>query len=247
MQPHFECLTDAFSADFLSLGKTQSWSIESTDRHSYSWYKNPSESDTRPLAQTTTLKSEKTEDKDSYDAWSAVVGLGAHSTPLFTGHKNPPSTLWASSSYSRSNIQGTSSTETRLDAFGQGDCNVPVEPSESEDHSQSVLRASNCRTYCRPSKGKQPGGADGSGSASSHSSTGELQNSGAENAGKTTSRVRPRDYTVLHPSCVSMFNVTFQDSMDRSMEEYMASAPAAGPGDAGRLRKKTEIESKPFR
>ncbi|KAK2876690.1 hypothetical protein Q8A67_020786 [Cirrhinus molitorella] len=227
-------------------GKTQSWSIESTDRHSYSWYKNPSESDTRPLAQTTTLKSEKTEDKDSYDAWSAVVGLGARSTSLFTGPKDPPSTLWASSSYSHSNIQGKSSTETRIDEFDQGDFNVPVEPSESEDHSQSVLRASNCRTYCRPNKGKQPGGADGSGSAFSHSSTGVLPNSGAENAGKTTNRGRTRDFTVLHPSCVSMFNVTFQDSMDRSMEEYTASAPAAGPGDAGRLRKKTETESKPF-
>uniref|UniRef100_A0A8C1A273 Wings apart-like protein homolog n=2 Tax=Cyprinus carpio TaxID=7962 RepID=A0A8C1A273_CYPCA len=217
----------------------------STDHHSYSWYKNPSESDTRPLAQTTTLKSEKTEDKDSYDAWSAVVGLGARSTSLFTGPKDPPSTVWASSSYSRSNIQGKSSTETRLDEFGQRDFNVPVEPSESEDHSQSVLRASNCKTYCRPNKGKQPGGPDGS--VSSQSSTGVSQNSGAENAGKTTNRGRTRDFTVLHPSCVSMFNVTFQDSMDRSMEEYTASAPAAGPGDAGRQRKKTETESKPFR
>ncbi len=102
-----------------SVGKTQGWSIESTDRHSYSWYKNPSESDTRPLAQTTTLKSEKTEDKDSYDAWSTVVGLGARSTSLFTEPKDPPSTLWASS-YSHGNIQGKSSTETRLDEFAQG-------------------------------------------------------------------------------------------------------------------------------
>ncbi|XP_016144772.1 wings apart-like protein homolog [Sinocyclocheilus grahami] len=227
-------------------GKTQSWSIESTDRHSYSWYKNPSESDTIPLAQTTTLKSEKTEDKDSYDAWSAAVGLGARSTSLFTEPKDPPSTLWASSSYSHSNIQGKTSTETRLDKFAQGNLNFPVEPSESEDHSQSVLRASSCRTYCRPSKGKQPGGADGSGSASSHSSMGVLENTGAENAGKTINRGRTRDFTVLHPSCVSMFNVTFQDSMDRSMEEYTASAPAAGPGDTGRLRKKMEAESKPF-
>uniref|UniRef100_A0A671STG7 Wings apart-like protein homolog n=1 Tax=Sinocyclocheilus anshuiensis TaxID=1608454 RepID=A0A671STG7_9TELE len=212
-------------------------------RHSYSWYKNPSESDTRPLAQTTTLKSEKTEDKDSYNAWSAAVGLGARSTSLFTESKDPPSTLWAPSSYSHSNVQGKTSTETRLDKFAQGNFNFPVEPSESEDHSQSVLRASNCRTYCRPSKGKQPGGADGSGSASSHSSMGVLENTEAENAGKTINRGRTRDFTVLHPSCFSMFNVTFQDSMDRSMEEYTASAPAAGPGDTGRLRKKMEAET----
>uniref|UniRef100_A0A673HKC8 Wings apart-like protein homolog n=1 Tax=Sinocyclocheilus rhinocerous TaxID=307959 RepID=A0A673HKC8_9TELE len=168
------------------------------------------------------------------------------STSLFTEPKDPPSTLWASSSYSHSNIQGKTSTETRLDKFAQGNFNFPVEPSESEDHSQSVLRASTCRTYCRPSKGKQPGGADGSGSASSHSSMGVLENTEAENAGKTINRGRTRDFTVLHPSCVSMFNVTFQDSMDRSMEEYTASAPAAGPGDTGRLRKKMEAESKPF-
>lgn len=227
-------------------GKTPSWPAESTDRHSYSWYKNPSECDTRPLAQTTTLKSGKTEDKDSYDAWSAVVGLGARSTSLFTAPKESSSMLWASSSYSHSNIQGKSSTETRLDNFHQGEFNVPVEPSESEDHSQSVLRAPNCRTYCRPNKGKQPGGADGSGSASSHISTGVLQTIGTDNASKTTNRGRTRDFTVLHPSCVSMFNVTFQDSMDRSVEEYTASTQASGPGDEGRLKKKTETESKPL-
>ncbi|XP_051958736.1 wings apart-like protein homolog isoform X2 [Xyrauchen texanus] len=228
-------------------GNTPSWSMESTDHHSYSWYKNPSESDTRPLAQTATLKSEKTEDKDSYDAWSAVVGLGACSTSLFTGPKNPSSTMWASSSYSLSSIQDKTATETPLEELSQGDFKVPVEPSESEDHSQSLLRASNCRTYCRPSKSKQPGGADGSGSASDCGSVGVLHNSGAESAVEMMSnRGRTRDYTVLNPSCVSMFNVTFQGSMDRSIEEYTASATAADPADAGRLKKKAEMESKPL-
>ncbi|XP_056627327.1 wings apart-like protein homolog isoform X2 [Triplophysa dalaica] len=225
-------------------GKIPSWSIESTERHSNSWYKNPCESDTRPLAQTTTLKSEKTEDKDSYDAWSAVVGLGARSTSLYTGPEDPPSTMWPSSSYARSS-QGKTSTETYLEKLDRGDFYVPVEPSESEDHSQSLLRASNCRTYCRPNKGKQPGGADGSGSASGHSFGGVSQNTESDGIGKTSaSRGRTRDYTVLHPSCVSMFNVTFQDSIDRGMEEYTSSSPAADQGDAGRLKK---TESKPVR
>lgn len=240
-------LTDVLLPTYLSLGKTSGWSIESTERHSYSWYKNPCESDTRPLAQTTTLKSEKTEDKDSYDAWSAVVGLGARSTSLCTGPKDPPSTMWPSSSYA-SSTQGKTSTETHLAKLDRGDFYVPVEPSESEDHSQSLLRASNCRTYHRPNKGKQPGGADGSGSASGHSFGGVSQNSGPDGIGKTAaSRGRTRDYTVLHPSCLSMFNVTFQDSMDRGMEEYTSSSPAADPGDAGRLKKKAETESKPVR
>lgn len=229
-------------------GQTSSWPMDNTEHHSYSWYKNPSESYTRPLAQTTTLKSDKSEDKDSYDSWNVVVGLGARSTSLFTSPKDPPSTMWESGRYSSSSsIQSKTSTETRLGDLGRGDFYVPVEPSESEDHSQSQLRTSNCRTYCRPNKGKQPGGADGSGSASGHSSGEVSQNSGPEGALKTASRGRTRDYTVLHPSCVSMFNVTFQGSMDRSMEEYTsASSQAADPGDAGRLRKKAETESKPL-
>ncbi|XP_051968674.1 wings apart-like protein homolog [Xyrauchen texanus] len=224
-------------------GKTLSWSIESTDQHSYSWY--PSESDMRPLAQTATLKSEKTDAKDSYDAWSSVVGLGVRSTSLFTSPKNPPSTMWASSSYSRSSIQDKTSSETHLDELGQGYFKIPVEPSESEDHSQSPLRSSNCRTYCRPSKGKQDGGPDGSEIASGGDSVGVSHNSGADCAvGMTTNIGRTRDFTVLNPSCLSMFNVTFQDSMDRNMEEYTVSAPAADPVDALRLRKETETESK---
>ncbi|TRY81638.1 hypothetical protein DNTS_034008 [Danionella cerebrum] len=210
-------------------GKASNWSSESTVPHSYSWYKNPPESDT-----------------DSYDAWSSVVGLGARSTSLFTGPKQSPSTLWASSSNSHSNIQGKSSTNTPLHEFDQGEFNIPVEPSEIEDHSQSMLRVSNCRTYCRPSKGKQPGGADKSQSDSIQISSGVLQNTGTENAGKPTNRGRARDFTVLHPSCISMFNVTIQDTMERSVEEFTSSNQAAHPGDGGRPWKKPEVESNPL-
>ncbi|EHA98918.1 Wings apart-like protein-like protein [Heterocephalus glaber] len=51
---------------------------------------------------------------------------------------------------------------------------------------------------------------------------------------------RTRDYTVLHPSCLSVCNVTIQDTMERSMDEFTASTPA-DLGEAGRLRKKADI------
>ncbi|XP_066519768.1 wings apart-like protein homolog isoform X2 [Hoplias malabaricus] len=228
-------------------GKTYSWSSENNERHSYSWYKNASESDRKPLAQTTTLKSEKSEDKDSFDAWSAVVGLGAHSTPPRAASRDLPSSTWTSGGYGRSSsssILTKPPTETHIEEVGQGDSEVPVEPSESEDHSQSLLRASNCKTYCRSNKGKQLGGLDGFGRPLDGNS---LKSSSGDSTGKTASRGRTRDFTVLHPSSVSMCNVTIQDSMDRDMEEFMSNTSAPDPGEVGRLKKKSETETKAVR
>lgn len=217
-------------------GKTHSWSSENAERHSYSWYKNASESDRKPLAQTATLKSEKSEDKDSFDAWGAIVGLGSRSTSPLSASRDAPSSTWSSSA---SSLLTKPPAETHVTEVGQGDLDLPVEPSESEDHSQSLLRTSNCRTYCRPNKGKPSafgGTANSDGSGSTKSGEGEAK-----------SRGRTRDYTVLHPSSMSACNVTIQDSMERGMEEYTPSAPAADPGETGRLRKKAEPETKPVR
>uniref|UniRef100_A0A8B9KWR7 Wings apart-like protein homolog n=1 Tax=Astyanax mexicanus TaxID=7994 RepID=A0A8B9KWR7_ASTMX len=60
-------------------------------------------------------------------------------------------------------------------------------------------------------------------------------------------RGRVRDYTVLHPSCVSVCNVTIQDSMDRSMDELVNTTPT-DLGEAGTFRKKTDAQAaKPTR
>lgn len=219
----------------LSLGKTHSWSGENAERHSYSWYKNASESDRRPLAQTTTLKSEKSEDKDSFDAWGAIVGLGSRSSSPLSASRDPPSSTWTSSS----SFLTKPHVETRVTEVGPGDLDLPMEPSESEDHSQSLLRTSNCRTYCRPNKNKPSafGGTSNSDGAGS-TKTGE---------GEGKNRGRTRDYTVLHPSSMSACNVTIQDSMERGMEEYPPANPAADLVEAGRLRKKAEPETKPVR
>uniref|UniRef100_A0A6Q2XP78 Wings apart-like protein homolog n=1 Tax=Esox lucius TaxID=8010 RepID=A0A6Q2XP78_ESOLU len=225
------------------------------NNHVYSWYRNASESDKKPIAQTTTLKSEA---KEAYDNWDTVMGLGPTS-PSPEPPRNPPLSMFGSvgdyglglEREDKSSPEPTPSYEV-----GQGGFEVPVEPSESQDHSQSLLRAStNCRTYRRPNKGKQPGdsGYDSVSSTSTAfsggSGSGLLGSINTENSTKPAVCGRTRDYTVLHPSCLSVCNVTIQD---RVMEEYTPPAAVASPltdlGEAGRLKKKTEpAQAKPPR
>ncbi|XP_038204595.1 wings apart-like protein homolog isoform X3 [Arvicola amphibius] len=124
-----------------------------------------------------------------------------------------------------------------------------------EDIIQSVLRPSNCRTYCRANKAKSSQGAsnfdklmDGTSQALAKANS-ESSKDGLNQAKKggvscgTSFRGavgRTRDYTVLHPSCLSVCNVTIQDTMERSMDEFTTSTPA-DLGEAGRLRKKADI------
>ncbi|CAB1338048.1 unnamed protein product [Coregonus sp. 'balchen'] len=237
-----------------------SWSNDgaTAEKHSYSWYSNASESDKKPIAQTTTLKSEA---KDSYDNWDAVMLLGPTS-PTPEPPRNPSSMWGGAGGYGLglglAREDKPSPEPTPSYEVGQGDFEVPIEPSESQDHSQSLLRAStNCRTYRRPNKGKQAGDSDSTSSTSTSTSTsfssgpgsGPLKTNNTENSSKPVGRGRTRDYTVLHPSCLSMFNVTIQD---RVMEEYNPASAVAAPltdlGEAGRLQKKTEpAPAKPTR
>ncbi|KAK2098245.1 hypothetical protein P7K49_023696 [Saguinus oedipus] len=124
-----------------------------------------------------------------------------------------------------------------------------------DDVVQSVLRPTNCRTYCRANKAKSSQGAsnfdklmDGTSQALAKAKS-ESSKDGLNQAKKggvscgTSFRGtvgRTRDYTVLHPSCLSVCTVTIQDAMERSMDEFTASTPA-DLGEAGHLRKKTDI------
>uniref|UniRef100_A0A8C8I9T2 Wings apart-like protein homolog n=1 Tax=Oncorhynchus tshawytscha TaxID=74940 RepID=A0A8C8I9T2_ONCTS len=208
------------------------WSSEgaTVEKHSYSWYCNASESDKKPIAQTTTLKSEAKDSYDNWDAWGYGLSLARQDK--------------------------TSTEPTPSDVVGLGDFEIPIEPSESQDYSQSLLRVStHCRTYRRPNKGKQAGESDSTSSTSTSTAfssgpgSGPLETNNTENSSKPAGRGRTRDFTVLHPSCLSVFNVTIQD---RVMEEYTPAAAVAAPltdqGETGRLRKKTEpAPAKPTR
>ncbi|XP_053164729.1 wings apart-like protein homolog isoform X2 [Hemicordylus capensis] len=123
----------------------------------------------------------------------------------------------------------------------------------SEELIQTVLRPSNCRTYCRSNKTKSQGTInfdkllDGTlqplAKANNDSNTDGLNpvrkvalSSGTSFRGTVG---RTRDYTVLHPSCLSVCNVTIQDTMDR-IDEFATAAPT-DLGEAGRLRKKADM------
>ncbi|XP_013928117.1 PREDICTED: wings apart-like protein homolog [Thamnophis sirtalis] len=122
----------------------------------------------------------------------------------------------------------------------------------NEELMQTVLRPSNCRTYCRSSKTKLQGMSnfdkllDGTlqplakaNSDSNADGVNPVRKVAVSSGTSFKGTGRTRDYTVLHPSCLSVCNVTIQDTMDR-MDEFATAAPT-DLGEAGRLRKKADI------
>ncbi|KAJ8264445.1 hypothetical protein GJAV_G00149250 [Gymnothorax javanicus] len=257
--PDSEKITQRFSEDGSSrafnssaTGKTsQTRPSEGLEKHSYSWYKNASESDKKPASQTATLR---TEAKESLDSWSSI--MAACSTSPGPDQEDLPA-AWTSSyrpvgelkpsgakDDQASDLDADSARKLDIAEASQGGDPAPVEADEYEEHSQSLLRPSNCRTYHRPNKNRQAFGGDQS-DGRTPSQAPLKTNSVAE--GKPGGRGRTRDYTVLHPSCLSVCNVTIQDSMERSMDEFIGTS-STDPGEAGRLRKKTETAvAKPTR
>lgn len=122
---------------------------------------------------------------------------------------------------------------------------------ETSDYSQTSNRNSNCRTYRRPNK-------QGSGKVSDSCSFattvfGTNVPKATSDSSKTTGgrggRGRTRDYTVLHPSSVSMCNVTIQDqgveefTTDAATSSGSSSVSTAELGEAGWQRKKPEQQN----
>lgn len=137
----------------------------------------------------------------------------------------------------------------------------PPAPVDNIPPSPFTLRASNSKKYQRPNRANKTSsesaennnGNDPHESTSMHdkslsahpassSSTAAKAPTAAKPAAKPAGRGagRVRDYTVLHPSCVSICNVTIQDSIERSIDELVSPATPADLGDAGQMKKKTD-------
>ncbi|XP_071318574.1 wings apart-like protein homolog [Trachinotus anak] len=258
-----------FNSSSANTGKSQQSSLSLLEnQHSYSWYQNASESDKKPLAQTTTLKT-GSKAESSYDSWDAIMGIRPPSPSQEP--RNPAPTLsWTSAGVTTGSCDlGQTRYEKppsppRLQSPSEsedlgGDSDFLVKTSNySQTSSSSTLRNSNCRTYRRPNKqgsGKAP---DSSGFTSTVFGA-DLPKSSSDSSNKTGSgggRGRTRDYTVLHPSSMSMCNVTIQD---RVVEEFSSdAAPSSGSssaasgsttelGEAGWQRKKTEQQNTRFK
>ncbi|XP_033835128.1 wings apart-like protein homolog isoform X1 [Periophthalmus magnuspinnatus] len=133
----------------------------------------------------------------------------------------------------------------------------PEPPVDNIPPSPFTLRASNSKkyqrpnrankTYCEPAENNNSDDPHETASVQAKSLTVHPASSSitvakpmtaAKPAGKGGGRVR--DYTVLHPSCVSICNVTIQDSIERNVDELVAPAPPADLGEAGQMKKKTD-------
>ncbi|XP_064790256.1 wings apart-like protein homolog [Oncorhynchus masou masou] len=246
-----------------STGK-QTLSNEGAEKSRQSLFRNKSESNQKPIAQSSVSK---TVPKDPYVEWS-LIGTQEFSTsspsmdplqekdsaeaPRFSGDPQSSSSMDGLSSGGMKSAEHESPAEPVVD-------NIPPSP--------FLLRPSNTRKYIRPKPNKASDVLDASATSDSKlpvatSSPAALipksvsTASGCTNAittvakpaTKPAGRGRVRDYTVLHPSCLSVCNVTIQDSIERSMDELITSAPPADLGEAGRLRKKADIPpAKPTR
>ncbi|KAG5280258.1 hypothetical protein AALO_G00086930 [Alosa alosa] len=242
-----------FSTSSVGLSHTSapSWlPDDSSDRH-MNWYKNASESDRRPHAQTTTLRSETLGSRQ--DAWDLLVGLQSSSisTPA------PPEAPAPREPFSWALASRATTTTTSTNTSGE-----PLEPTETlEQEGLFRSRTSGCSWQQqlpgragRPNKGK-PSGTDAleaAGRAVVVTGTAGSEVTQALHAGRGGQTGRTRDFTVLHPSSLSACNVTIQDQIDRSVDLTSdlgsgGGAVATGvttvvdPGEAGRLRKKGEI------
>lgn len=144
----------------------------------------------------------------------------------------------------------------------------PPEPVEDIPPSPFTLRTSNCKKYLRPGKANKMssepveiGDATAEvGAQDEHNTVLPAGRSSAAAAAKPAAGAKPaakpagrgggrvRDYTVLHPSCVSVCNVTLQDTIERSIDEMVTPATPADLGEAGQMKKKSDaVTPKPTR
>uniref|UniRef100_A0A672NDF7 Wings apart-like protein homolog n=1 Tax=Sinocyclocheilus grahami TaxID=75366 RepID=A0A672NDF7_SINGR len=147
------------------------------------------------------------------------------------GEDSPPGAGEGSSTQAGNSSDGLKSSEQC-----PAELEHPVEPVDFEQ--LPLLKPSSDRVYRRP----QNKGTDTSALVKS-AAAGVAGSSEVKPAG----RGRVRDYTVLHPSCVSVCNVTIQDSIERSVDDF-ASPAQADIGEAGTFRRKSDTQpSKPTR
>ncbi|XP_054456255.1 LOW QUALITY PROTEIN: wings apart-like protein homolog [Anoplopoma fimbria] len=130
------------------------------------------------------------------------------------------------------------------------------EPVDSIPPSPFTLRASNCKKYLRPNQSKKTSLESAENNSNKPTETAAahvkpnsaLSASASSTAANTKPAAKPtgrgggrvRDYTVLHPSCLSVCNVTIQDSIERSIDELVTPATPADVGEAGQMKKKTD-------
>ncbi|NXL02871.1 WAPL protein, partial [Mesembrinibis cayennensis] len=234
---------------------------EDNEKNSHFIYEN-AENSNKTNAETTDASGYNIEAKDLPDSWDSHVGKTADSPSETSQTKGPLRTQlyeWEDETedtrtgeyildFDNEHLSEMKSKDEECD---KEDTENPKE-AISEELVQTIPRPSNCRTYCRSNKAKPQGATNFDklmdGTSQSLSKANESNNDGLNPARKVSLSSgtsfrgtvgRTRDYTVLHPSCLSVCNVTIQDTMER-IDEFTTAAPT-DLGEAGRLRKKADI------
>nr|XP_054493740.1 wings apart-like protein homolog isoform X1 [Agelaius phoeniceus]XP_054493741.1 wings apart-like protein homolog isoform X1 [Agelaius phoeniceus]XP_054493742.1 wings apart-like protein homolog isoform X1 [Agelaius phoeniceus] len=248
------------SAKLVTADKIQN--LKEDNGNSHFIYDNAGDS-TKTSAETTDTSGCNTEAKDLPDSWDSHVGKPANSASETSQTKGPLRThLYEWEDETEDTRTGEyilafdnehlSEVKSKDEECDKEDSENPKE-AISEELVQTIPRPSNCRTYCRSNKAKLQGATNFDklmdGTSQSLSKANNESNNDGLNAGKKVSLSsgtsfrgtvgRTRDYTVLHPSCLSVCNVTIQDTMER-MDEFTSAAPT-DLGEAGRLRKKADM------
>ncbi|NXH67208.1 WAPL protein, partial [Hydrobates tethys] len=249
------------SARLVTADKIQNLN-EDNEKNSHFIYEN-AEDNNKTNAETTDTSGYNIEAKDLPDSWDSHIGKTADSPSETSQTKGPLRThLYEWEDESEDTRTGEyildfdnehlSEMKSKDEECDKEDTENPKE-AISEELVQTIPRPSNCRTYCRSNKAKPQGATnfdklmDGT-SQSLSKANNESNNDGLNPARKVSLSSgtsfrgtvgRTRDYTVLHPSCLSVCNVTIQDTMER-IDEFTTAAPT-DLGEAGRLRKKADI------
>ncbi|XP_030642480.1 wings apart-like protein homolog [Chanos chanos] len=205
--------------------------VQTPSNSGSAWYKVASVTDRKPSAQSYIIKTLPTA-KDSSDGWDSPE----------------------EDSLDDADMEGSSGSVQDKDP-SSSDVPKPEEEVEAPvDFEQlPLLKSASSRVYRRPNRHKETEDAGvveaGSRTKPDHVLTAKTNSAvgTASSEAKPAGRGRVRDYTVLHPSCVSVCNVTIQDSMERSVEEFTSTVPA-DIGEAGTFRRKTDTQpAKPTR
>ncbi|XP_009647401.1 wings apart-like protein homolog isoform X2 [Egretta garzetta] len=249
------------SAKLVTADKIQKLN-EDNEKNSHFIYENAEDSN-KTNAETTDTSGYNVEAKDLPDSWDSHIGKPADSPSETSQTKGPLRThLYEWEDETEDTRTGEyildfdnehlSEMKSKDEECDKEDTENPKE-AISEELVQTIPRPSNCRTYCRSNKAKPQGATnfdklmDGT-SQSLSKANNESNNDGLNPARKVSLSSgtsfrgtvgRTRDYTVLHPSCLSVCNVTIQDTMER-IDEFTTAAPT-DLGEAGRLRKKADM------
>ncbi|NXL42124.1 WAPL protein, partial [Podilymbus podiceps] len=248
------------SAKLVTADKIQN--LNEDNGNSHFTYENAEDSN-KTNVETTDTSGSNIEAKDLPDSWDSHIGKTADSPSETSQTKGPLRTHlyeWEDETEdARTGEYVLDFDNEHLSEMKSKDEDCDKEDTEnpkeaiSEELVQTIPRPSNCRTYCRSNKAKPQGATnfdklmDGT-SQSLSKANNESNNDGLNPARKVSLSSgtsfrgtvgRTRDYTVLHPSCLSVCNVTIQDTMER-IDEFTTAAPT-DLGEAGRLRKKADI------